>query len=79
MKNLTLNVYTYEVNPPHKTTITLPDYLFELFAVSKGGVTPAQDWIQNELERDPKRYEVDTSQQVRKTITLMLTIPSLAA
>lgn len=79
MKNLTLNVYTYEVNPPHKTTITLPDYLLELFAVSKGGVTPAQDWIQNELERDPKRYEVDTSQQVRKTITLMLTIPSLAA
>ena len=79
MKNLTLNVYTYEVSPPHKTSITLPDYLFELFAVSKGGVTQAQDWIQYELERDPKRYEVDTSQQVRKTITLLLTVPSLAA
>lgn len=79
MKNLTLNVYTYEVNPPHKTTITLPDYLFEIFAISKGGAAPALDWIQDELEHNPKKYEVDTSQQVRKTITLLLTIPSLAA
>lgn len=79
MKNLTLNVYTYEVTPPHKTTISLPDYLFELFAISKGGATSAQDWIQSELERDPKKYEVETSQQIRKTITLMLTVPSLAA
>ncbi|AOE86992.1 hypothetical protein [Pseudomonas sp. TCU-HL1] len=78
MKNRKINVYTYEIDPPHKTTISLPDYLFELFAVKLGGTTQAQDWIQAELERNPTKYAIDTSQQVRKTITLLLTVPSLA-
>lgn len=79
MKNMKINVYTYEINPPHKTTISLPDYLFELFSVRVGGPAKAQDWIQAELESNPEKYARDTSQQIRKAMTLLLIVPSLAA